>query len=77
VKQQLIAVLLLFYFCLKPSNLDKRAKTQSLEDKPFKSDLKQPESHFKGGKSHLQILRGGDHFPKCRIYGIAIFVIFV
>jgi hypothetical protein len=58
VKQQSIAVLLLFYFCLKQSGLDKRAKTQSLEDKPFKTQIKQPESHFKGGKSHPQILRG-------------------
>jgi hypothetical protein len=36
----------LFYFCLKHSNLDKRAKAQSLEDKPFKIDLIKPESHF-------------------------------
>jgi hypothetical protein len=68
---------LLFCFCLKQSNLDKRAKTQSLEDKPFKSDLKQPESHFRGEKSHPQILIEGEQFPKCRIYGIAVFVIFV
>jgi hypothetical protein len=42
MKQKLISVLFLFYFCLKQSNLDKRAKTQSLEDKPFKIDLIKP-----------------------------------
>jgi hypothetical protein len=69
---------LLFYFCLKQSNLDKRAKTQSLEDKPFKTQIKQQESYFiSKNKSQAQILRGGDHFSKCRIYGIAVLGIFV
>jgi hypothetical protein len=68
----------LFNFCLKQSNLDKRAKTQSLEDKPFKTQIKQPESPLiSKNKSHPQILIEGEQFPKCRRYGIAVFVIFI
>jgi hypothetical protein len=44
---------------------------------PFKTQIKQPESHFiSKSKSHPQILIEGEQFPKCRIYGIAVFVDF-
>jgi hypothetical protein len=49
-----------------------------IEKKPFKTQIKQPESPLNGkNKSQAQILRGGDHFPKCRKYGIDILGIFV
>jgi len=49
-----------------------------IEKKPFKTQINEPESHFiSKNKSQAQILRGGDHFPKCRIYGIAVLGIFV
>jgi len=48
-----------------------------IKDEPLKTKIKQPESHFRGEKSHPQILRWRDHFPKCRKFGIAILGIFV
>jgi hypothetical protein len=43
----------------------------------FISHKNEPESHFKGGKSHPQILIEGEDFHRCRRYGIAVFVCFV
>jgi hypothetical protein len=43
----------------------------------FISHKNEPESHFRGEKSHPLILIEGEHFPKCRIFGIAVFVNFV
>jgi hypothetical protein len=43
----------------------------------FISHKNEPESHFRGGKSQAQILRGGEQFPRCRKYGINVLAIFV
>jgi hypothetical protein len=49
-----------------------------IEKKPFKTQIKQPESHLNGkNKSQAQILRGGEDFHRCRIFGISVFVDFV
>jgi hypothetical protein len=49
-----------------------------IEKKPFKTQIKQQESHLNGkNKSQAQILRVGEQFHKCRRYGIRVFVDFV
>jgi hypothetical protein len=52
--------------------------SQMIVKEPLKTQIKQPESPLNGkNKSQAQILDGGDHFSKCRIFSIAILVIFV